>query len=91
MHPLDPIEFYQIPQVFRFRAQRVGMYEVLDMDLHVFQALVVREVEVFTNLTLWFVLLDIIDVGLESVHQPILGLPHILEATTFACEAIFDI
>ena len=42
----------------------------------------------FPNLALGFVVHNAVEVGLEFVHQPILGLPNVLHAATFAGEAI---
>ena len=46
------------------------------------------KVEVFTYFALWLVVGCIVEMCLESVHQAVLCLSHILLVTTFAGEAV---
>ena len=51
----------------------------------------VWSVEVSTDLTLGFVMSDIVEVHLEPVHETIFRLPNILHAAAFTCEAVYDV
>ena len=51
----------------------------------------VGEVEVFPYYTLRLVVKNVIEMGLESIHQSVLGLSYILNTKTFACYAVYNI
>ena len=68
MHPFDPIEFYEVPQVFGPLAHRVGVYKVHNMNLYVLQSFVIWEIEVFAYFALRLVVEDVVEVGLEPVQ-----------------------
>ena len=91
VHPLDPVEFYQIPQVFSPVSQRVSMYEIPNVYFYVVLALVALEVEMFPNLALLFVVPNVVKVGLEPVHQSVLHLSHILDPTALARQAVDEV
>ena len=76
MHPLDPIGFNQIAEVFGFVSSWIGMDKIQDMDFDVHQTLVIRSVEVSAYLTFQFVLTDVVEMGLESVHDAVFGFGH---------------
>ena len=81
MQSLDPIIIYQIPKVFGFWAQGVGMDEIQYVYFNVLQAFVAWKVEMFPNLTFWCVECYGVKVSLEPVHTTVLCLSHVLYAT----------
>ena len=64
------------------------MYKVHNVNFDVFYTLVSRLVEVFGNLTFFFVLLDSVEVFLETFHQATFRLTHVLYAACFTRKAI---
>ena len=48
-------------------------------------------VEVFGYFTVRSVMTYVVEVGLESVHYSVLGLANILNATSLARQAVYDI
>ena len=88
MHPLDPVEFNQVPQVFNLVARWVGMDKIHYVDLNVIQTIVVCLVEVFAYFTIGSIVANIVEMGLESIHKACFGLAHILDVTFFAGQTV---
>ena len=88
---LDPIEFNEIPEIFGLVSSRVGMDEVQYMDFHIFQAVVIRAVEVVAYFTVRPVMTNVVEMGLESVHKAIFRLSYILYPASLAGEAVYEI
>ena len=64
------------------------MDEVHNMYLNVLETSVVSCVEMFTDLTHCLVAANVIEMGLKTVHQAVLGLPYVLYTATFAGNTI---
>ena len=88
MHPLNPIEFNEISQVCGFSSCRLCMDEIHNMYFNVLEPSVVSSVEMLTDLTHCLVAANVIEMGLKTVHQSVLGLPYILYTATFAGNTI---
>ena len=56
------------------------MDEIYNMYFNVLEPSVVSSVEMFTDLTHCLVAANVIEMGLKTVHQSVLGLPYILQA-----------
>ena len=60
------------------------MNEIQNVYLHIIQTFMVRSVEVPPYLTLGFIVANVVEMRLESVHETIFFVCSILYAATFA-------